>query len=69
MTAWPFAHLEKSGADLIMADPPWTFRLWSQKGDAKSAQAQYETMTLADIQTRPVADLARPDAILGKKRI
>lgn len=62
--AWPFQGLEPMAYDVIMADPPWRFDLWSEKGEAKSAEAQYETMDLEAIRALPVADLARPDCLL-----
>ena len=46
------------GFDLIMADPPWRFALRSKKGEAKSADAQYDTMTLEEIKAMPVSALA-----------
>jgi N6-adenosine-specific RNA methylase IME4 len=61
---WPFGGLEPMGYDLIMADPPWQFELYSSKGFEKSAQAQYQTMGLAEIKCLPVADLARRDCLL-----
>lgn len=52
------------GFDLIMADPPWRFGLWSKKGDEKSADAQYRTMKLADIKAMPVPMLAADNCLL-----
>lgn len=49
---------------VILSDPPWTWRPRSEKGDARSAQNHYPTMTLADIQALPVADIAAPDCAL-----
>ena len=49
---------------LIMADPAWTFKTYSEKGHGKSAQAQYDCMTLGDIQSLPIADMAAPDCLL-----
>jgi N6-adenosine-specific RNA methylase IME4 len=61
---WPFSALQPFGYELIMADPPWRFDLYSSKGEAKSAQAQYDCMSLDDIKALPVADLAAPDSCL-----
>jgi len=38
-----------SGYGVILADPPWTFRTWSDKGQGKSAQRHYDCMSLDDI--------------------
>lgn len=50
--------------DLIMADPPWHFDVRSAKGDAKSPQAKYSTLSLADISDLPVARVAATDCLL-----
>lgn len=49
------------GFNFIMADPPWRFALRSDKGKAKSADAHYRTMTLADIKAMPVAHCLAAD--------
>lgn len=61
---WPFGDLQPLSFDLIMADNPWTFALYSVKGEKKSAQAQYATMSLEAIKALPVDQLARGDAVL-----
>ena len=61
---WPFAGLEPLAYALIMADPPWHFETRSKMGEAKSPQAQYDTMSIAQIKNLPVADLAQPDCML-----
>lgn len=42
----------------ILADPPWDVQ---QKG-ARGAQARYELMSVAQVTSMPVGDLAAPDA-------
>ena len=61
---WPFGDMKQFGYKFIMADNPWEFRLYSEKGEAKSAQAQYDCMKLDDIKKLPVGLLADKDAIL-----
>lgn len=58
----------------VLADPPWSFRSWSDKGKNRSpdamvrqkglAERHYATMSLADIRALPVGDLAAPDCAL-----
>jgi N6-adenosine-specific RNA methylase IME4 len=48
------------GYRVILADPPWHFRLHSEKGEAKSPQAHYETMPIEEICALPVRGLADP---------
>lgn len=62
--AWPFGDLPIFGFDFIMADPPWHFRTYSEAGEEKSPQAQYETMSLDDIKALPVGHLAARDCLL-----
>jgi len=46
---------------VIIADPPWPYRVERGEGIASD---QYDTMTDADLQAMPVAQLAKPDSIL-----
>lgn len=48
----------------ILADPPWCFHAWSNKGEGRSASRHYKTMSLDDIKGLPVGDLAGPDCAL-----
>lgn len=60
-----FDALRPSGGfDLIVADPPWSYAMWSAKGEAKSPQAHYACMSIADIEALPVARLAARDCLL-----
>lgn len=61
---WPFAGLEPKSYDLVMIDPPTRYELDSEKGETKSPQAQYDTMTIEQIAALPIADLASDNALL-----
>lgn len=61
---WPLGPLAIGEYSMIMADPPWTFALYSEKGEEKSAQAQYSCMSLDQIQRLPISGLAKPDCLL-----
>lgn len=52
------------GFDLIMADPPWSYEMQSEKGYAKAPESQYRTMPLAAIKAMPVEALAARDCLL-----
>ena len=57
---WPTG---KYGA--ILADPPWSFRVWSKDtGSGRSPSAHYNTMSFDDMAAMPVADLAADDCAL-----
>lgn len=43
---------------VIVADPPWPYRVWSTKGMGRSAESHYPTMSMDDIKALPVAKLA-----------
>lgn len=62
--AWPFGEMRPLSFDFIMADPPWSFDNFSEKGEAKNAKAQYDCMDLASIKALPVGDLAARDCVL-----
>lgn len=61
---WPFGDLKPYEHDLIMADPPWSFRNYSSKGQKKSAHAQYDCMSIDGICELPVAALAAENCLL-----
>ena len=49
---------------IIYADPPWSYRVWSEKGKGRSAENHYSTMSVKDICALPVADIAAKDSAL-----
>lgn len=64
MIRWPFGklHLMKYGA--ILADPPWSYEMYSEKGYGRSPEAHYQTMPLDEIKALPVSQLAAADCLL-----
>lgn len=50
--------------NIIYADPPWRYHVWSKKGQGRSAESHYPTMKLEDICRLPVADIAAKDCVL-----
>lgn len=50
--------------NIIYADPPWQYKVYSRKGTGRSAENHYHTMNISDIQSLPVAELAADDCIL-----
>lgn len=50
--------------NVIYADPPWNYRVWSKKGNGRSAESHYNTMSLGDIKKLPVGELADKDCAL-----
>lgn len=50
--------------NIIYADPPWVFQAWSSKGNDRSAEKHYPTMTIEEIKALPVREITAKDAIL-----
>lgn len=51
--------------EFITADPPWSFKTYSDKGKDKSPEKHYATMTLDDIAALDIQQIATKDCILG----
>ena len=60
----PFRGLLRNHYQVIEADPAWIWKSYSKKGDSKSPNAHYETMTIDEICQLPVAELAAPNCAL-----
>jgi N6-adenosine-specific RNA methylase IME4 len=58
----PFSALPRGLFGAILADPPWRFETWSDKG--KDRAPDYSTMTMAELQALDVAALAPADCAL-----
>jgi N6-adenosine-specific RNA methylase IME4 len=51
--------------NIILADPPWTFKTYSEKGkEKKSAELHYPCMTIDDIYNLPVQDISDDNCVL-----
>lgn len=49
---------------VIYADPPWAYRVWSKKGNGRSAESHYPTMSIEEIADLPVKELADENCAL-----
>lgn len=49
---------------VIYADPPWAYRIYSQKGHGRSAESHYPTMSIDAIKALPVSTIAAKDCSL-----
>lgn len=49
---------------IIYADPPWQYKVYSEKGKGRSAENHYPTMSIEDICKLPIKDLADEDCVL-----
>lgn len=64
MRNWPFGGLTPLKYGAILADPPWSYAMRSEKGYAKSPEAHYATMSDDEIAALPVGHLASGDCLL-----
>jgi len=60
----PFGDLPRGHFGAILADPPWKYVTYSERGQGRSASRHYEVMMFEEIATLPVRDVAAPDAWL-----
>ena len=49
---------------VIYADPPWSFKTYSEKGKDRSPENHYNVMNLKDICNMPVNNIANDNSIL-----
>ena len=49
---------------IIYADPPWQYKVYSKKGEGRSAESHYSTMSIDDICKLPIKEIADKDCIL-----
>lgn len=61
---WPFGNLTPLKYGAILADPPWSYQMYSPKGHAKSPEGHYSTMSLDALKALPVNKLASGDCLL-----
>lgn len=54
----------KNKYQIIYADPPWSYKVWSKKGLGRSAESHYKCMTKEDIQNLPIQNISDNDCIL-----
>ncbi len=59
---WPFGDLEPNAYGVVLVDPPWFFKTWSDKGQGRAPT--YSTMPATAIAAMPVGKLAAGDSIL-----
>lgn len=64
MTSWPFGTLSPFKYGALLADPPWSYAMRSDKGYGKSPEAHYDTMGDASIGALPVSHLAADHCLL-----
>jgi len=64
MLSASLSSLSPDKFQVIYADPPWTFKTWSETGKGRSAEQHYTCLSMQQIRELPVADLAADDCAL-----
>ena len=59
-----FENLPKEHFGAILADPPWRFLSWSDRGKDRAAENHYKVMALSVLETLPIERLAKTDCVL-----
>ena len=60
-----FMEFPNKKYQIIYADPPWQFQVWSEKtGSSRSASSHYSTMNKKDIQRLPVQNICSDNCVL-----
>jgi len=50
--------------NILYCDPPWQYFVWGKKGQGRTAENHYKTMSLQEICALPVGRIAAPDSAL-----
>ena len=50
--------------NIIYANPPWSYKTYSNKGKGRSAENHYKTLSIEDIKNINVQSIADDDCIL-----
>ena len=50
--------------NILYVDPPWAYKVYSRKGQGRSAENHYHTMNIEDIYNLDIASIAAEDSIL-----
>ncbi len=50
--------------NLIYADPPWSFKTYSDKGKGRSAERHYPCMGKKEIQELPIPKICEKNCVL-----
>lgn len=62
--SWPFGDLRPLSYRAILVDPPWRYKMRSDKGRAKSPDAHYSCMDMDALKALPVDHLAAGDCAM-----
>lgn len=55
---------EENKYKIVLADPPWSYKVWCKKGIGRNAENHYPTMNVEDICALPIADIVAKDSVL-----
>lgn len=55
---------EQKKYEIILADPAWSYDVWSKKGIGRNAENHYPTMSIEDICALPIANITAKNSTL-----
>ena len=55
---------ENKKYQIIYADPPWQYKVYSKKSEGRSAESHYSTMSIEQIGKLPIKELADDNCVL-----
>ena len=61
----PFPTPPPGGYKIVLADPPWRFRVYGKDGQAKAPEAHYKTMCVQDLLALNVGAIAADNSFLA----
>jgi len=50
--------------NIVYADPPWQYKVWSKKGSNRTAETHYNTMNIEDIKKINIQSICANDCVL-----
>jgi site-specific DNA-methyltransferase (adenine-specific) len=57
-------EIEQKKYDIIYADPPWQYKVWSKKGAGRSAESHYQTQSPYFLKRMNINSLCKPNCVL-----
>lgn len=50
--------------NIIYADPPWHYQVWSKKGASRTAETYYNTMSMDELKSLPINEISEDNSVL-----
>lgn len=57
-------NVKRKKYDILYADPPWRFKVWSKKGAGRSSESHYQTQSVEYLKEMNIRALCKPNCVL-----